>query len=63
MTDYILGSLLFAWFLSWFDFDDIFVNSCNELFKWNISTSTYYFVFFLAGVVLGVIKLITTKSV
>jgi hypothetical protein len=63
MADWIIGCLLFAWLLSWFDFDKIFANACNELFKWNVSTSTYYFIFFLSGVILGIIDMIRTGKI
>jgi uncharacterized membrane protein len=62
MADWIIGSLLFAWFLSWFGFDGLFVKAINELFNLNISYAVYYFVFFIAAVIFGTIDLIKNKK-
>ncbi len=62
MFDYLIGSLLLAWFLSWFGFDSIFITGSNELFGWKFSSASYYFIFFLVGLLLGLIQMYRNRS-
>lgn len=54
----ILGSLLCGFFLSWFDIDNKFTTTLNEWFpnKHFKGNSTYYMMFFVAGVIIGIIN-------
>jgi len=54
----IVGALLLAWFLTWFEFEKIFIGAFNEMFNLSITTNTYYFVFFIAGAVIGIINIL-----
>ncbi|MFJ7970145.1 hypothetical protein [Psychrobacillus sp. NPDC096389] len=47
----IVSFLLIAWILSWFKFEQLFIQAIKELFKKEVSKATYYFVFFCIGVV------------
>jgi len=46
----IIVFLLIAWILSWFRFEQLFIQACKELFKKEVSKASYYFVFFCIGV-------------
>lgn len=41
--------LVIAWLLTWFNFDVIFIRAFAELFNMNITTASYYFIFFGIG--------------
>lgn len=62
MFDAMIGALLFAWFLSWFGFDSIFITGSNELFGFQFSTASYYFIFFLVGLFLGLVHLYRNRA-
>ncbi len=47
----MLGMLFLAWFLSLFGFDEICVTAIKELFNYEITTATYYFVFAIVGLI------------
>jgi len=47
----ILGTLLFAWFLTLFDLDTILVGAVNELFGTNYSNNLYWFIAFIIAVI------------
>lgn len=55
MLDGLITALAVGWFLTWFDFDKIFIEACNELFLLNITTATYYFIFAIIGLIGGLI--------
>lgn len=48
--------LVIAWFLTWFDFDALFIKGFNELTSKNISIAGYYIIFFLIGILIDVIS-------
>jgi hypothetical protein len=56
LTEYLIGSLLFAWFLSLFDFNVLFISGFKELFGLTITNGTYYLIFFLFGVIFGYLE-------
>lgn len=62
MFDRIIGSLLLAWFLSQFDFDQLFIKAVHELFHRNITIATYYFIFFIGGILLWMFEAILLSS-
>ncbi|WP_433750492.1 hypothetical protein [Falsibacillus pallidus] len=45
----ILTFLLIGWVLSWFKFNELFIQAFKELFKLDITKASYYFVFFCIG--------------
>lgn len=47
----IIIFLLIGWLLSWFNFDMVFIRAFDELFNMDITTASYYFIFFLIGAV------------
>jgi hypothetical protein len=64
VTDYIIGSLLLAWFLSLFSFDKLFVDACYEFFSIHLTYAAYYFLFFIGGLVLfGIEEFIQQKQI
>ena len=50
-----IESLILAWFLNLFGFGNIFVNGSRELLGLNITINGYYFIFFLAGLLIDII--------
>ncbi len=55
MVNGLIGSLLLAWILSWFNFENHFINAFKELFNIDISISSYYIVFGAVGLLIGLI--------
>lgn len=53
----IIGSLLLAWFLTWFSFEDVITEAMDELFNKQISVSSYYFMFFAVGALADIVGL------
>ena len=45
----IVSFLLIGWILSWFKFNHLFITAFNELFNKEITTASYYFIFFCIG--------------
>ncbi|MGL5549191.1 MAG: hypothetical protein ACRDD4_05810 [Culicoidibacterales bacterium] len=43
--------LLTGWLLSWFKFEQLFVQACAELFGKQLTVASYYFCFFVIGVI------------
>lgn len=54
----IVGTLIFAWFLTLFELDEILIKAVNELFGKNYSTAVYWFGAFVIGVILSIIELL-----
>lgn len=55
-------SLLGAWILSWFGFDNLFIHGVNELFGLDLSTAGYYFIFALFGMLKNVLYILKPKA-
>lgn len=53
----MLETLLGAWILSWFGFDNLFVKGFNELFNRSITNAGYYIFFVLIGVCYEIVKI------
>lgn len=51
--------LLIGWILSWFKFDQLFIQSFKELFNKDISKASYYFVLFCIGAIGDIILFIS----
>ncbi len=45
----IVSFLLIGWILSWFKFNNLFIQAFKELFNKEITNATYYFIFFCIG--------------
>jgi hypothetical protein len=45
----IVTFLLIGWILSWFKFNKLFIQAFKELFNFEITNASYYFVFFGIG--------------
>ena len=43
----IVSFLLIGWILSWFKFEQLFIQAFQELFNKTITKASYYFIFFL----------------
>lgn len=47
----IVSFLIIACVLSWFKFDQIFIQAFKELFSKDITKASYYFIFFCIGAI------------
>ncbi|HBJ1650927.1 TPA: hypothetical protein LA460_000146 [Clostridium botulinum] len=45
----MLYGLLFAWILTWFNFDTMLIQTVKDLFDVTMSVSNYYIVFAMIG--------------
>lgn len=54
----IIGFLLIGWILSWFQFDRMFILAFKELFNKEVTTASYYFIFFCIGTIFDLILLL-----
>jgi len=43
--------LIIAWILSWFKFEQLFIEAFKELFNKEITKASYYFIFFCIGAI------------
>jgi len=47
----IISFLLTSWILSWFKFDELFIQALKELFNKKVTIASYYFIFFGIGAI------------
>jgi len=47
----IVSFLLIGWILSWFKFNNLFIQAFKELFNKEITIASYYFIFFCIGTI------------
>jgi len=47
----IVCFLIIAWILSWFKFEQLFIQAIKELFNKELTKASYYFIFFCIGVI------------
>ncbi len=47
----IASFLIIAWILSWFKFEQLFIQAFKELFNKEVTKATYYFIFFCIGTI------------
>ena len=53
----ILTFLLIGWILNWFKFERLVIQAFKELFNKDISSASYYFLFFCVGVLGDIVLL------
>lgn len=58
----ILNFLVLAWILQLFNFDHVFIAGTKEVFDKEVTIYSYYFVFFLLGVIYEFLSLIFKKE-
>lgn len=56
-----LFMLIIAWFLTWFDFDELFIKGFNELTNRSITIAGYYIIFFVIGLLVDIFNEIKSK--
>ncbi|MCB2294771.1 hypothetical protein LGK95_14825 [Clostridium algoriphilum] len=54
----IVSFLLIGWILSWFKFNNLFIQAFKELFNKEITIASYYFIFFCVGTISDLILFI-----
>lgn len=47
----IFSTLVFAWFLTWFDLDTILISGLNEILGTDFSTNVYWLIAFIIAIV------------
>ncbi|MEK4231245.1 hypothetical protein [Solibacillus sp. FSL H8-0538] len=47
----IVSFLVIGWILSWFKFNNLFIQAFKELFNKEITIASYYFIFFCVGII------------
>jgi hypothetical protein len=47
----IISFILIGWVLSWFKFEQLFIQAFKELFNKDITVASYYFIFFCIGAI------------
>ena len=57
----IIGTLILAWILTWFDLDKIIVGAINELLGKDYSTKVYWLAALIIGIIGSLIELILNK--
>ncbi len=50
----MIATLIVAWILTWFDLDKILIDGINQIFNTNYTTSVYWLMFFIVGLILFV---------
>lgn len=58
----IIGTLILAWVLTWFNLDTILVSAVNEVLGTTYSTSVYWLVAVVIAVIGTLIELMVRKS-
>lgn len=54
----IVSFLLIGWILSWFKFEQLFIQAFQELFNKTITKASYYFIFFCIGLIGDIVLLL-----
>ncbi|MBF0707426.1 hypothetical protein IQ283_12590 [Alkalihalobacillus hwajinpoensis] len=54
----IVSFLLIGWILSWFKFEELFIQAFQELFNKTITKASYYFIFFCIGLIGDIVLLL-----
>ncbi|MCA0173086.1 MULTISPECIES: hypothetical protein [Bacillaceae] len=54
----IVSFLLIGWILSWFKFEQLFIQAFQELFNKTITKASYYFIFFCIGALGDIVLLV-----
>ncbi|MEX3622597.1 hypothetical protein [Viridibacillus arvi] len=54
----IVSFIIIAWVLSWFKFEQIFIQAFKELFNKEISKASYYFIFACLGAIGDIVALL-----
>ena len=57
----IVSFLIIGWILSWFKFDQTFIQAFQELFNKTITIASYYFIFFCFGALGDIVLLVTGR--
>lgn len=47
----MIGTIIFAWILTWFNVDVLVINEINNVFNTSFTTATYWAVFILIGII------------
>ncbi len=47
----MIGTLIIAWILTWFNLDNILVDAINQIFNTEFTVAIYWFIAFIIGVI------------
>jgi len=59
----IISFLLTSWILSWFRFDELFIQALKEIFNKKVTIASYYFVFFCIGAIGDIVLFFKGNSI
>ena len=48
----MINTMIVGWILTWFNLDDIITEGINQIFNTNYTTSIYWLMFFVVGLIL-----------
>ena len=52
----MIETMILAWILSWFNLDNILIDTINQILNTNYTTAVYWLLFFAAGLIATIIK-------
>ncbi len=51
----MIGTLIVAWILTWFDLDELIISGINEIFNTNFTVAVYWLIAFIIAVIVCVL--------
>lgn len=52
----MIGTMIVAWILTWFNLDNILVNAINQILNTDYTTAIYWLLFFIIGIIVMMFK-------
>lgn len=52
----MIGTLIIAWILTWFNLDNILIDAINQIFNTEFTVAIYWFIALIIGAVVYVIR-------
>lgn len=52
----MIGTMIVAWILTWFNLDNILVNAINQILNTDYITAVYWLLFFIIGIIIMILK-------
>ncbi len=52
----MIGTMIIAWILTWFNLDNILVDAINQIFNTEFTVAIYWFIALIIGAVVYVIR-------
>ena len=52
----MLGTMIVAWILTWFNLDNLFIEAINQIFNVEFNTAIYWLLFLIVGIVIRILE-------